>query len=99
MPQGRCHYFINLTLDPMAMLWVYAGDRPDRIVMDETYCHPEKASGVVVGAVGQRRSRGTGYQPLPNAGLAVWMSVSGLLARDLSGRRNQVQKCCQVSRF
>jgi mannose-6-phosphate isomerase-like protein (cupin superfamily) len=42
VPQGRCHYFINLTLDPMAMLWVYAGDRPDRIVMEETYCHPQK---------------------------------------------------------
>jgi mannose-6-phosphate isomerase-like protein (cupin superfamily) len=41
VPQGRCHYFINLTLDPMAMIWVYAGDRPDRIVMDETFCHPE----------------------------------------------------------
>ena len=35
VPQGRCHYFINLTLEPMAMIWVYAGDRPDRIVMDE----------------------------------------------------------------
>jgi mannose-6-phosphate isomerase-like protein (cupin superfamily) len=45
VPQGRCHYFINLTLEPMAMLWVYAGDKPDRIVMDETYCHPEKATG------------------------------------------------------
>ena len=40
VPQGRCHYFINLTLEPMAMIWVYAGDKPDRIVMDETYCHP-----------------------------------------------------------
>jgi quercetin dioxygenase-like cupin family protein len=40
VPQGRCHYFINLTLQPMAMIWVYAGDRPDRIVMDETFCHP-----------------------------------------------------------
>ena len=27
VPQGRCHYFINLTLEPMAMIWVYAGDR------------------------------------------------------------------------
>ena len=43
VPQGLCHYFINLTLDPMAMIWVYAGDKPDRIVMDESYCHPEKA--------------------------------------------------------
>jgi quercetin dioxygenase-like cupin family protein len=43
VPQGRCHYFINLTLEPMAMIWVYAGEQPDRIVMDETFCHPEKA--------------------------------------------------------
>ena len=43
VPQGRCHYFINLTLEPMAMIWVYAGDRPDRIVMDETFCHPDRA--------------------------------------------------------
>ena len=42
VPQGLCHYFINLTLAPMAMVWVYAGDKPDRIVMDESYCHPEK---------------------------------------------------------
>jgi len=42
VPQGRCHYFINLTLEPMAMVWVYAGDKPDRIVMDETFCHPER---------------------------------------------------------
>ena len=43
VPQGRCHYFINLTLEPMAMIWVYAGDAPDRIVMDDMLCHPEKA--------------------------------------------------------
>jgi quercetin dioxygenase-like cupin family protein len=42
VPQGRCHYFINLTLEPMAMIWVYAGDRPDRIVMDEEFCHPDR---------------------------------------------------------
>jgi quercetin dioxygenase-like cupin family protein len=45
VPQGRCHYFINLTLEQMAMIWVYAGDRPDRIVMDETFCHPERVKG------------------------------------------------------
>jgi quercetin dioxygenase-like cupin family protein len=44
VPEGLCHYFINLTLDSMAMFWVYAGDRPDRIVMDEANCHPEKAT-------------------------------------------------------
>jgi quercetin dioxygenase-like cupin family protein len=42
VPQGRCHYFINLTLEAMAMIWVYAGDRPDRIVMDEAFCHPDR---------------------------------------------------------
>jgi quercetin dioxygenase-like cupin family protein len=45
VPEGRCHYFINLTLDPMGMIWVYAGDRPDRIVVDELFCHPEKSKG------------------------------------------------------
>ena len=45
VPQGSCHYFINLTREPMAMIWVYAGGRPDRIVMDETFCHPDKATG------------------------------------------------------
>jgi quercetin dioxygenase-like cupin family protein len=45
VPQGRCHYFINLTLEPMAMIWVYAGDMPDRIVVGEHLCHPEKARG------------------------------------------------------
>jgi mannose-6-phosphate isomerase-like protein (cupin superfamily) len=43
VPQGRCHYFINLTLEPMAMIWVYAGNLPDRIVIDETFCHPDRA--------------------------------------------------------
>lgn len=40
VPRGRCHYFINESDKPMAMIWVYAGDMPDRIVMDESYCHP-----------------------------------------------------------
>ncbi len=42
VPEGRCHYFINLTLEVMTMVWVYAGDKPDRIVMDEIFCHPER---------------------------------------------------------
>jgi mannose-6-phosphate isomerase-like protein (cupin superfamily) len=45
IPQGRCHYFINLTLEPMAMIWVCAGDTSERIVVDEAYCHPERAKG------------------------------------------------------
>jgi 2-dehydro-3-deoxyglucarate aldolase/4-hydroxy-2-oxoheptanedioate aldolase len=34
-PRGRVHYFANETADPMAMIWVYAGPQPDRIVVDE----------------------------------------------------------------
>jgi quercetin dioxygenase-like cupin family protein len=34
-PRGRVHYFINETSKPMAMLWVYAGPSPERVVVDE----------------------------------------------------------------
>jgi quercetin dioxygenase-like cupin family protein len=34
-PRGRVHYFINESDRPMAMIWVYAGPRPERIVVDE----------------------------------------------------------------
>ncbi len=34
-PRGRVHYFANETNEPMAMIWVYAGPRPERIVVDE----------------------------------------------------------------
>lgn len=35
VPRGRVHYFINETDRPMAMLWVYAGPKPERIIVDE----------------------------------------------------------------
>ncbi len=34
-PRGRVHYFINESDRPMAMIWVYAGPAPIRIVVDE----------------------------------------------------------------
>jgi len=34
-PRGRVHYFINESKEPMAMIWVYAGPSPERIVVDE----------------------------------------------------------------
>jgi 2-dehydro-3-deoxyglucarate aldolase/4-hydroxy-2-oxoheptanedioate aldolase len=40
-PRGRCHYFINDSRAPMAMLWVYAGPVPERLVVDERNCTPE----------------------------------------------------------
>ncbi len=35
VPRGRVHYFINESAATMAMLWVYAGPMPLRIVVDE----------------------------------------------------------------
>jgi quercetin dioxygenase-like cupin family protein len=35
VPRGRVHYFVNDSASPMAMLWVYAGPTPERIVVEE----------------------------------------------------------------
>ena len=34
-PRGRVHYFINESNGPMEMLWVYAGPKPERIIVEE----------------------------------------------------------------
>lgn len=34
-PRGRVHFFANETDTPMAMIWVYAGPRPTRLIVDE----------------------------------------------------------------
>jgi quercetin dioxygenase-like cupin family protein len=34
-PRGRVHYFVNESREPMAMIWVYAGPTPERLVVDE----------------------------------------------------------------
>ena len=36
-PRGRIHYFINNTQEKMAMIWVYAGPRPERIEVKDSY--------------------------------------------------------------
>ncbi len=38
IPQGRPHRFLNHSAKPMAMIWVYAGDEPDRVLVDPGYC-------------------------------------------------------------
>jgi 2-keto-3-deoxy-L-rhamnonate aldolase RhmA/quercetin dioxygenase-like cupin family protein len=38
VPRGRCHYFINQSDQSMAMIWVYAGPMPERILMNEKCC-------------------------------------------------------------
>jgi quercetin dioxygenase-like cupin family protein len=45
VPRDRCHYVINLALEPMAMVWAYAGDMPDLVVVGEHLCHPATAQG------------------------------------------------------
>jgi quercetin dioxygenase-like cupin family protein len=42
-PRGRVHYFINESAGPMEMLWVYAGPKPERIVVEET-CATEQGN-------------------------------------------------------
>jgi 2-keto-3-deoxy-L-rhamnonate aldolase RhmA/quercetin dioxygenase-like cupin family protein len=34
-PRGRVHYFANESKQPMAMIWVYAGPTPERVMVDE----------------------------------------------------------------
>jgi putative monooxygenase len=38
VPKRRPHRFLNNSENVMAMLWVYAGDEPDRVVVDAGYC-------------------------------------------------------------
>lgn len=40
-PRGRVHYFVNRTQEPMAMLWVYGGPAPERLVVAEHNCTVE----------------------------------------------------------
>jgi 2-dehydro-3-deoxyglucarate aldolase/4-hydroxy-2-oxoheptanedioate aldolase len=35
VPRGRVHYFVNESDRAMAMIWVYAGPTPERLVVDE----------------------------------------------------------------
>ena len=38
VPEGEPHRFINESDGEMAMIWVYAGDEPDRVIVDNGYC-------------------------------------------------------------
>jgi quercetin dioxygenase-like cupin family protein len=43
IPRGIPHRFLNLSDSEMAMMWVYAGDEPDRRIVDAGYCSGETA--------------------------------------------------------
>ena len=38
IPKGLPHRFVNTSEEEMAMIWVYAGDEPDRRIVDDGYC-------------------------------------------------------------
>jgi putative monooxygenase len=38
VPEGMPHRFLNESNAPMAMIWVYAGDEPERTLVDAGYC-------------------------------------------------------------
>lgn len=38
VPEGHAHRFLNVSNEPMMMVWVYAGDEPDRILVDPSRC-------------------------------------------------------------
>jgi quercetin dioxygenase-like cupin family protein len=38
VPEGLPHRFLNQTGAPMAMIWVYASDEPERTILDARYC-------------------------------------------------------------
>jgi quercetin dioxygenase-like cupin family protein len=43
IPKGIPHRFLNESNNEMAMIWVYAGNEPDRRVVDSRYCSGELA--------------------------------------------------------
>lgn len=45
IPRGRPHRFMNHGDEPMEMIWVYAGDEPDRVLVDQGYCDGAIACG------------------------------------------------------
>ncbi|MGD0731816.1 MAG: cupin domain-containing protein [Terracidiphilus sp.] len=47
IPRGIPHRFINQSKEEMAMIWVYAGDEPDRTIVDAGYCSGAFSSPVV----------------------------------------------------
>jgi len=38
VPHGLCHRFINESDGFIAMIWVYAGDEPERVIVDNSLC-------------------------------------------------------------
>jgi quercetin dioxygenase-like cupin family protein len=57
VPEGRPHRFINRSDRPMAMIWVYAGDEPDRTVLDRCCCEESQSANQAFGDDTPSKSR------------------------------------------
>ncbi len=44
VPTGLPHRFLNRSASPMAMIWVYAGDEPERTLVDANCCIDSRAA-------------------------------------------------------
>ncbi len=42
VPAGLCHRFINESDEFMGMIWVYAGDEPERTIVDDSLCSEKR---------------------------------------------------------
>ncbi len=64
MPEGRPHRFLKRSDRPMAMIWVHAGDEPERTLVDPGSCEgvlpldslPRRAGGEGNGGSANRHS-------------------------------------------
>lgn len=57
VPKGLPHRFLNTSEGDMAMIWVYAGDEPDRRIVDNNYCSgllPWPGTDIAVGEERQK---------------------------------------------
>jgi len=79
IPEGRPHRFLNQSGDKMAMLWVYAGDEPDRIEVDPGYC-----SGAVVwpGKDSVLATKPVGRSTDTVGGVTSWASTTNASTRN-----------------
>jgi quercetin dioxygenase-like cupin family protein len=48
VPRGVPHRFLNRSDQPMAMIWVYAGDEPGRTLVDQSCCQGTEPSSSII---------------------------------------------------
>ena len=100
-PRGRVHYFINESKEPMAMIWVYAGPVPERIVVDERCATVEGNPWKEQRATRERQKfivaltadfyDGTGEPKFQDIGLSVLTEQPHIEQRVFKEHRKQIE--------